>query len=274
MIIDWYTVIFQIINFLILVFLLRYFLYGPIIKTMDDREEKIVEREEKAARQRSEAEAAARDYHQHKEKLEQQEEEIMEKARDNADKEKRKLLDKAREEVDETKRRWEEAFEREKDAFITELRKRIGQQSCSVARHCLEDLADARLEDWIWDLFLKKISELPEKERSSLEEALSEENHELNLSTAFEASEEKQEELKSGLHEILPGLDGELNLSVKTEPGLICGLELESGGYRVAWNIDSYLEDVEDKVLKELDQHLPGGQAEEVPDGGEAENQN
>ena len=38
MLIDWFTVAAQAINFLILVLLLRRFLYGPIVKAMDDRE--------------------------------------------------------------------------------------------------------------------------------------------------------------------------------------------------------------------------------------------
>ena len=35
---DWFTVIAQIINFLILVALLKRFLYGPIIRAMERRE--------------------------------------------------------------------------------------------------------------------------------------------------------------------------------------------------------------------------------------------
>jgi len=35
--IDWFTVIAQIINFLVLVYLLKRFLYGPIIRVIDER---------------------------------------------------------------------------------------------------------------------------------------------------------------------------------------------------------------------------------------------
>ena len=73
MIIDWYTIMFQIVNFLILVFLLRYFLYGPIIRAMDEREQTIMQREEKAAAQKLEAENETRSYHQKSEKLQQRE---------------------------------------------------------------------------------------------------------------------------------------------------------------------------------------------------------
>ncbi len=270
MIIDWYTIIFQIVNFLILVFLLRYFLYGPIIRAMDEREQKIIQREEEAAAQKAEAEKEAKAYLRKSEELQQQEEEIKDKARAEAEKEKHELLDKARREVDETRQRWEEAFEREKETFIGELRRRIGQQACSVARRCLHDLADARLEELTWDLFLKKIKELSADERSALQEAFAEGEYKGSLRSVFDLPEKKIEELKAVLNQL--GNDQkQVRLSVKTDPALICGLELEAGGYRVAWNIESYLEDVEEQILKELEQAAPEDHTGEVPGSGKTE---
>lgn len=59
MLIDWFTVVAQIINFLILVFLLKHFLYGRIINAMDQREARITSRLEEAETQRKEAENEA-----------------------------------------------------------------------------------------------------------------------------------------------------------------------------------------------------------------------
>ncbi len=44
MAIDWITVSAQIVNFLILVWLLKHFLYQPIIRAMDRREQRVSER--------------------------------------------------------------------------------------------------------------------------------------------------------------------------------------------------------------------------------------
>ena len=41
--IDWFVFFAQIVNFLLLVFLLKKFLYGRIVKAMDERERKVVE---------------------------------------------------------------------------------------------------------------------------------------------------------------------------------------------------------------------------------------
>ncbi len=270
MIIEWYTVIFQIINFMILVFLLRYFLYGPIIRAMDEREQKIVQREEEAVEQKKEAEKETHAYRQKSEQLQQQETEIMEKAHAAAAAEKLELLQKARQAVDETRHRWEDAFIREQETFISELRRRIGQQACSIARRCLQDLADTRLEELTWDLFLKKIGKLPEEKRSALRKALSADGHKLALRSAFDPPAEKLNQLKSSLREVLSDLKADFTLSAKIDPSLVCGLELDAGGYRVAWSVGSYLEGVEKQIFKELEQDGLREHTEEVSGGGKA----
>ena len=57
MLIDWTTVAFQLFNFLLLVVLLKRFLYGPITRAMDRREEELTEIRDEASRLRAEAEA-------------------------------------------------------------------------------------------------------------------------------------------------------------------------------------------------------------------------
>lgn len=274
MIIDWYTIIFQIINFMILVFLLRRFLYGPIMRMMDEREQKILERETEAAARQQQAEQAEREYSKKSADLQEQEETIIDKARSAAEDEKKELLDNARSEVDQTKRRWEDAFKRERETFIIELRRRVGQQACLVARRCLQDLSDAKLEALAWDLFLKNLASLPEAELKLLRAALAEGNGKVMLRSAFEAPEEKISALRKSLKEKLPNSDSEteIKLTTKQDPALICGIEVSAGGYALAWSIDSYLGDLEAEILKELDQPASAGPSGEVPASGKTGN--
>ena len=56
MLINWFTVAAQIVNFLILAALLKRFLYGPIVSAMAAREERIASEMAVAAQKRQEAE--------------------------------------------------------------------------------------------------------------------------------------------------------------------------------------------------------------------------
>ncbi len=273
--INGYTVIFQIINFLILVFLLRRFLYGPIMRSMKEREQRIVQREVEAAEQERMARREEQAYRRKLEELQQRGKEIQDEARSAAEVEKGELLEEARREVEERKRRWEEAFEREKESFILELRRRIGRQACSIARRCLQDLADARLQELTWDLFIRKTDGLPESERRALREALFADNQGLVLRSAFEIPPGGLQRLQATLQDIFDDSENKsgqaLEAALKIDPALICGLELQVGGYRLAWSIDSYLEEVEEGLLVELERTNLAERPEEVPGGGKRE---
>ena len=57
MTIDWLTVGAQVLNFLVLVYLLKRFLYGPVVRAMARREEAIAERQREAQQRKEDAEA-------------------------------------------------------------------------------------------------------------------------------------------------------------------------------------------------------------------------
>lgn len=258
MIIDWYTVLFQIINFLVLVFLLRRFLYGPIVRAMEERERKIVAREEDAATRARESEEEARTYRQKMAELEERDRELLDQARSEAEKEGQRLLKETRSQVEETRRRWQREVAREKEVFLRELRSRMGRQACLIARRCLKDLADAELETMIWNVFLRKLKALSPEESGPLQEAFSQEKQVL-LSSSFEPAAKRLEETAASLEEIFAQ---KVQLTHQKDAGLVCGVELEVGGYRVAWSVEEYLEDVEKEILA----HLEQSEKEALPD--------
>jgi F-type H+-transporting ATPase subunit b len=92
MLIDWFTVGAQVINFLILVWLLKRFLYHPILNALDAREERIAKELADADAKKTEAQKE-RDEFQHKnEEFDQQRADILSKATEEAKVERRRLL--------------------------------------------------------------------------------------------------------------------------------------------------------------------------------------
>lgn len=60
MLIDWFTVAAQAVNFLVLVWLLKRFLYKPILGAMDAREQRIASQLRQAEAEKAEAKKRAR----------------------------------------------------------------------------------------------------------------------------------------------------------------------------------------------------------------------
>src|SRR5665811_350511 len=95
MLIDWFTVGAQVLNFLILVWLLKRFLYKPILAAIDAREKLIAAELADAAAKKADAQKD-RDEFQHKnEEFDKQRAALLSKATDDARTERQKLLDAA-----------------------------------------------------------------------------------------------------------------------------------------------------------------------------------
>ncbi len=239
--IDWFTFGAQIINFLILVALLRFFLYKPIVEAMDKREEKIASRLEEAKEKREKAEEEAQQYREKQQELDQKRQEMLDEARDQAQEERQKLIEQVREEVDESRQTWQQAVQREKENFLRRLRDRASEQVFSVAQRALRDLANTDLEQQIIDNFMYEIDTLDEEAQEAIARGA---DHAYELHSAFDLSQTQREELNNTIKEKF----GDVELQYIIESDLICGVALVTEDRRIGWNVRDYLQSMQDHL--------------------------
>ena len=82
--IDWFTVVAQAINFLILVWLLKRFLYKPILHAIDEREKGIAAQLAEAEAKKAEAQKERDDFQHKNEAFDQERAALLKKATDEA----------------------------------------------------------------------------------------------------------------------------------------------------------------------------------------------
>jgi len=248
--IDWFTVGAQIVNFLVLIALLKYFLYGRIINAMNEREKKIASRLEEAEQKKREAEQEGEAYRTKNQELDAMGERIVAQVREEAETHRRELMQKARDEVGRIQASWHDALKREKNSFLQELRQRANAHVYTIARRALKDLADSDLEQQVITMFLKHIQELPEKEREEIAASIKKTDETVIVHSAFEIPVDKQQIItkiiKSTLQE---GID----IQYQTVSEMILGIELKVYGHKIAWSLDSYLELLETSVTDALE---------------------
>ena len=109
MLIDWFTIIAQIINFVVLLLLLRRFLYRPILNAMQERERKVAERLESAKQERVHAEEERARYESLNEELRQHTEQKKHEAEEEVAAWRKENLQQARQDVDNAKQSWQKA---------------------------------------------------------------------------------------------------------------------------------------------------------------------
>jgi F-type H+-transporting ATPase subunit b len=253
MLIDWFTVVAQIINFLILVYLLKRFLYKPIINAIDEREKRIASQLEDAAKEKAEATEEKEKYKEMNRDLSYKKGALLKEAQSAAETEHQRLLTNAKEEYAQLRKKLNEALSDEQAKIQHDLKRRTQQEVFDIARKVLTDLADTSLESQIVDIFLKKLKGLKKKEAQQLLSNLNKSNL-LTIRSAFQLSKDQQRAIIHALQEVA---GKELSFRFHTSAEEVGGIELYSGGYKLAWTITEYLDSLE-KRIAEIAEVPPG----------------
>jgi F-type H+-transporting ATPase subunit b len=248
--IDWFTLVAQIINFLVLVWLLRRFLYTRIVQAMADREAKIAGRLDDAARIKAEAEQEAADYREKTRELKAQQDDLLHQAEQQAEQRRHELVAGAREEARQIRNDEQEAMAAEWRGLTDELGMRLGQRSVDLARRSLADLATADLEAELVKVFLTRLAALPDDELQAMVQAARTHEATIEVRTAFPLQPDRMDALARALREYL-GQGAEVSFEIR--PELVLGIEVDVGTHQVAWNVAEHLEGLEDEFLAALE---------------------
>ncbi|MCX6258058.1 MAG: F0F1 ATP synthase subunit B [Bacteroidia bacterium] len=201
--INWFTVIAQIINFLILVWLLRRFLYKPVLSAIDERENKIASQLKDAAAKESEAKKEQAEFLKKNEKFDQQKKELMDEAVAETKEEREKLLEEARNEAAGLRSKLENALKTMQENLNRDIAQKTQQEVFSIARKTLADLASISLEEQSANKFVKRINELTKEEKKQFIQAFKSGSNPVLVRSAFELPAKQQIEIKNSVDEIL-----------------------------------------------------------------------
>jgi len=247
--INWFTVIAQIVNFLVLVYLLKWFLYRPIIKAMDEREKRIADQLEEAEKREDAARQEKERHQEMNSELESRREGLLGQMKEDVETQRKELVGQARQKVDAVRANWLEALEREKEAFLQDLRERTGKYTYAVARRALKDLANVDLEHQMVRVFIERLKNLDQEEKEALGAAIDKSNPIVRVTSAFEIPQDGSQEIAQVLQAYL---SEPIDLQLSTSPDVISGIELNAQGHKIAWSLRDYLEGLETTFAEAL----------------------
>ena len=260
--INWFTVIAQVLNFFLLVWLLKRFLYKQILGAIDEREKKIVSQIEEANTNKAEAKKEREEFEQKNEAFEKEKKERMLKVSTDAETEGRKLLEKVRSDAEALRSKLEKALIETQVNLNKEIAERTQKEVFSIARKALSDLASVSLEEQSANIFIQRINELGEKEKKEFREAFQSAKNPILVKSTYGLPDKQQADIKKSINEIV-GADASLIFQTTTE--LISGIELSANGYKFSWSISEYLSTLEKSIAETLSKQLnekPGQKAE------------
>jgi len=226
-----WTLIAQIINFLVFVAILYYLLYKPVRRIMQARKDEMEAELRAAEGQLAEAEKIRAETARQAKELEEKREDILKKAREAAEEQRRELLKKAEDEARERLERFRRVMEQERsellDKITDDLRETIVELAGSILGDASEKLTDRGIER-----VAALLADMPPEELQKARDALAKQDNTARVRSASALGEPQINRLKSVLAEKL-GAD-EIKLKLQEDRSLLAGLEVTLGHINLA----------------------------------------
>ena len=254
MLIDWFTVAAQIVNFLILVWLLKRFLYKPILDAIDAREKRIASELADADSKKAEAEKQRTDFEDKNKAFDQQRSVLLGKATDDAKVERERLIDQAKKDAESLRVTQADALSGDQIRLASEITLLAGKEVFAIARKALTDLATVSLEERVGEVFTRRLRELDPKAKALLGDALKNSSQPALVRSAFVLPADQRAAIQNALNETF---SAEVQIKFEDSQDIICGIELTANGQKVAWSIASYIAALSKKVSDLVDTQSP-----------------
>jgi F-type H+-transporting ATPase subunit b len=248
MLIDWFTVGAQTLNFLILVWMMKRFLYKPILNAIDAREKLIAAQLADAAGTKAEAQKDRDEFQKKNEEFDQQRAGLFSKATEDAKAERARLLDEAAKAADALNVKRQEALADAAGRLNEAIAHRTQLEVFAIARKALRDLATTSLEERMGEVFTRRLRDLNTGAKECMAGALKSAADPALVRSTFELPAEQRAAIQNALNETF---SAEVRVRFETTPELIGGIEFSTNGQKLGWTIADYLASME-KGIGEL----------------------
>jgi len=220
---DIWTFAFQIINFIVLLFILKRLLYRPIREILLKRRElveKIIEDAEKTKKEALELKA---EHSREMDKLGELKVRIVEEMKEEVLKERKRLIGEAEKDAAMRIEKGKALLEMEKTGIENELKEKAMDIVSAFSAGLLRDIADEELHRGIWRKFLAELEGIA---KDIAARGLKDETVALELASAFPLTDEELGALRGDMEKYL---SREVTISCAVDSALIAGLRIKAG---------------------------------------------
>jgi F-type H+-transporting ATPase subunit b len=248
--IDWLTVAAQIVNFLVLVWLLQRFLYRPITEAMARREDRIEARLAEARDARARVEAEAERLRETQEALDASREKVLRAARQEANDLRREMETDLRKEMEARRKTWEDHLQDARDDFAARLQQRAGHQVVDIVSRVLKDYAGSDLAAQVAGTFVDRLASLDEEARDKLKAAAGRAGGPVRVESSVLLEPAARRRITRAIHDhIAPDIE----VAYGEDHNLVIGVRLTAGEQTVEWSATRFLGRLETTLDEVID---------------------
>ncbi len=245
MLIDWFTVAAQAVNFVILVWLLQHFLYKPILAAIDAREHKIAAALAAATARQTEAQTSRDELTGKLKAFDDDRTARLAKTTLEVQQQREHLLDAARREAADLVAKQGSSLRADAASLTDRMARLATVEVYSIAGKALGELASTDLEERLGSVFTQRLRQMSQESKAAFGAALRQSAMSAVVRSRVGLRDGDKATLQNAVNETF---SADVHLQFETVPSGDCGIDLSAGGQRLAWGIQEYIQAFQDKA--------------------------
>ena len=231
---NWSTFFLELINFLVLVWLIKHFFYKPVCDVIDKRRSAIDEQLASAKSIQSDAESQKAFYENRLTTWEEEKQQQQAQLSQEIEEQKKQRLALLEKQIVEEKRKNASILDKKQQLLQQKIERQAIDQGIRFTAKLLEDLSSQELENKLVDLFLKNISYFTSEQKQSLLDTNSDDESNISIISAYLLSQTQKENLQDSMQKLF---ERDLHFDYKVDPEIIAGLRVNAGSYVIRANL-------------------------------------
>ena len=236
---DWVTFSLEIVNFLILLWILKHFLYKPVLNVIAQRQAGINAKLEEANQKQSEAEQLKSQYTNRLSAWENEKMAARHKLDDEIDSLRQQRMQDLNQQLETERQKAEAIQQRRLEQEKTQTQMTALYQGAAFTAKLLSQLASPELEKQLIDLFITQLQDMPELQQQTIQSNIDPTSNEIQVCSAYPLPQSVQQFLETALNKLV---NKTITIKYTQDPDLIAGLRVSIGAFMLQANIQDELQ--------------------------------
>ena len=235
---DWTTFILEIINFLVLVWILQRFLYRPVMNVVAQRRAAITQNLEEAQTTQQQATALKTQYENRLADWQRERETARQQLHDEIEEQRHKLMAQVEIELAEQRHKEQVLAARRDENRLREARQQAQKLSEHFAAKLLTRLAGPAVEGQLLEMLLEDLARLPEEQIKNLAAAYRDNQTPVQIISAFHLNDKQRQALRTSMQKTLGTA---ISCEFREDPTVVAGVSIHIGAHYLQANLKEEL---------------------------------
>ncbi len=251
--INWSTLVFQIVNFVVMILILVRFFFKPVVKALDERARRVTSALDEAARREQEAEAMHAEYEIKLSEANELVIQMKQQAQEDLEKTKQQFIAQAQKEIEQMRNKAHDEIENARRQAVHQHRLELGNLITTLSARLIGEAGGDSFQQAALHEFVARLDALAADTYRERFGSIDEETITVQFVTAGPAESDEIERVRARIEALT---DHPVQVRHKVNPALVAGATLRFGDTMIDGSLEGQLDGLRAQYIRELEQSI------------------